>query len=52
VRTNIDTFEVENPKEAMEKFQAALAQVVKVPKSIVDRKRKQAKAKRSKKRKS
>lgn len=51
MRTNIDTFEIENPKEAMEKFQAALAQVVKVPKSVVDHKRKRAKAKRAKKRK-
>ena len=49
MRVNVDTFEVENPKEAMEKFKSALAQVVKVPKSVVDRKRKRAKAKRKKK---
>jgi hypothetical protein len=43
VRVNVDTFEVENPKEAMAKFKSALAQVVKVPKSVVKRKRKRAK---------
>lgn len=48
MRVNIDTFEVENPKEAMAKFKSALAQVVKVPKTVVKRKRKHAKA-RSKK---
>ena len=52
MRTNLETFEVENPKEAMEKFKSALAQVVKVPKSVVKRKRKRAKAKYKKKRKS
>jgi hypothetical protein len=45
---NIDTFEVENPKEAMAKFKSALAEVVKVPKSVVERKRKPVKAKRKK----
>jgi hypothetical protein len=52
VRVNIDTFEVENPKEAMDKFREVLAHVVKVPKGVVDRKRKRVKAKRAKKRKS
>jgi hypothetical protein len=49
VRVDIDAFEVENPKEAMKNFKAALAQVVKVPKSVVERKRKRAKAKKKRK---
>ena len=52
MRVDLDTFEVENPKEAMAKFKSALAQVVQVPKSVVERKRKRAKAKYKKKRKS
>jgi hypothetical protein len=52
MRANLETFEVENPKEAMEKFKSALAQVVQVPKSVVERKRKRATAKFKKKRKS
>jgi hypothetical protein len=52
VRVDIDTFEVENPKEAMKNFKSALAQVVKVPKSVVERNRKRAKVKSKKKRKS
>jgi hypothetical protein len=52
VRENLETFEVENPKEAMEKFKSALAQVVRVPKAVVERKRKRAKAKYKRKRKS
>ena len=50
MRVKLDTFEVENPKEAMEKFKSALAQVVKVPKTAVERKRKRAKARYKKKR--
>ena len=52
MRVDIDTFEVENPKEAMEKFKSALAQVVNVPKSVVEKKRKRIKARNKKKRKS
>ena len=52
MRVKLDIFEVDNPKEAMKKFQSALAEVVKVPKSVVERKRKRAKAKYKKKRKS
>ncbi len=52
MRVDLDTFEVENPKEAMRKFKSALAQVVQVPKSVVERKRKHAKAKYKRKRKS
>ncbi len=52
MKQKIEDFEVENPKEAMEKFQTALAQIVKVPKSVVDKKRKRAKANYKKKRKS
>ena len=52
MRVKLDTFEVENPKEAMEKFKSALAQVVTVPKSVVEKKRKRATAKYKKKRKS
>lgn len=51
MKEKIEDFEVENPKEAMEKFQAALAHIVKVPKSVVDGKRKRAKAKYKKNRK-
>jgi hypothetical protein len=51
VRENLETFEVENPKEAMRRFQNALAEIVKVPKSVVERKRKRAKAQYKKKRK-
>ena len=51
MRVKLDTFEVENPKEAMDKFKSALAEVVKVPKSVVERKRKRAKARNKKKRK-
>ena len=50
MRVKLDTFEVENPKEAMENFRAALAMVVRVPKSEVERKRKRAKAKYKRKR--
>jgi hypothetical protein len=39
-------------KEAMKNFKAALAEVVKVPKSVVERNRKRVKAKSKKKRKS
>lgn len=49
MRVKLDRFEVENPKEAMKNFKSALAQVVKVPKSVLERKRKRAKAKRKKK---
>lgn len=49
MRADLETFEVENPKEAMQKFKDALAEVVKVPKSLVKRKR--AKAQHKKKRK-
>ena len=52
MRVDLETFEVENPKEAMRKFKDALAEVVKVPKSVVERKRKRAKAKNKKKRES
>jgi hypothetical protein len=51
VRAKLETFEVENPKEAIQKFQAALAKIVKVPKTVVDLKRKRAKAKRKRTRK-
>jgi len=51
VRVKLDNFEVENPKEAMQKFRTALAQVLKVPKDVVERKRKRAKADRQRKRK-
>jgi hypothetical protein len=50
VRVKLDTFEVENPKDAMENFHTALAKVVMVPKSEVERKRKRAKAKYKRKR--
>jgi hypothetical protein len=46
----LDEFEVENPKEAMQNFKAAMAKIVKVPKSAVERKRKTAKARYKKKR--
>lgn len=49
MRVNVDTFEVENPKEAMDKFKSALAQVVTVPKSVVKRKRKITKSQAKKK---
>jgi hypothetical protein len=52
VKDKADTFEVEDPKAAMDKFRSALAQIVKVPKSAIDRKRKRAKAKRKEKPKS
>jgi hypothetical protein len=52
VRVKLDEFEVENPKEAMDKFKFALAQVVNVPKSVVEKKRKRIKAKNKKKRNS
>jgi len=45
VRADLETFEVENPRKAMQNFREALARIVKVPKSIVDRKRKRAQAK-------
>jgi hypothetical protein len=50
VRVNLDEFEVKNPKEAMRNFQKALAEVVKVPKAAVERKRKRAKARSKRKR--
>jgi len=51
VKEKLDTFEVENPKAAMQNFRDALAKVVSVPKDAVDKQRKRAKAKRLKKRK-
>ena len=50
MRVDLDEFEVRNPKEAMRNFQNALAEVVKVPKAAVVRKRKRAKARYKKKR--
>ncbi len=50
MRVKLENFEVENPKEAMENFRSALAKIVKVPKSEVERKRKRAKAKYKRKR--
>lgn len=51
MRVKLNAFEVENPKEAMEKFKSALAEVVKVPKSAVERKRRRIKAINRKRRK-
>jgi hypothetical protein len=50
VRTKADDVVVDDPKEAMDRFRSALAQVVKVPKAVIARKRKRAKAKYKKKR--
>lgn len=50
MRVDLEKFEVENPKQAMQNFKDALAQIVKVPKSAVEKKRKRAKAKYKKKR--
>jgi hypothetical protein len=50
VRVKLDEFEVENPKQAMQNFKDALARIVKVPKSAVERKRRRAKARYKKKR--
>jgi len=50
VRANLETFEVENPKEAMRNFKDVLAKIVRVPKSTFVRKRKRAKARSKKKR--
>ena len=50
MRTKADDVVVDNPKEAMDRFRVALAQIVKVPKQAVERKRKRAKAKYKKKR--
>jgi hypothetical protein len=51
VREKLDSFEVENPKQAMQNLKDALAKIVNVPKEAVDKKRKRAKALRLKKRK-
>jgi hypothetical protein len=50
VRVKLDEFEVENPKEAMQNLKDALAKIVKVPKGVVERKRRRAKARYKKKR--
>jgi hypothetical protein len=50
VRTKADDVVVDDPKEAMNRFRLALAQVVKVPKEVITRKRKRVKAKYKKKR--
>ena len=50
MRAKLDEFEVENPKEAMRNFKDALAKIVKVPKTAVERKRRRAKARYKKKR--
>ena len=50
MRTKADDVVVDDPKEAMNRFRAALAQIVKVPKEVVTRKRKLAKARRIRKR--
>ena len=51
MRLKLETFEVENPKKAMENFRDALAKVVKVPKQEMERKRKVAKRRYKRKRK-
>ena len=50
MRTKADDVVVDDPKEAMDRFRSVLAQVVKVPKEVIARKRKKAKAKYKKKR--
>ena len=50
MRAKADDVVVDDRKEAMNRFRSALAQIVKVPKDAVTRKRKRAKAKRQKKR--
>jgi hypothetical protein len=50
VRTKADDVVVDDPKEAMDRFRLALAQVVKVPKAVITSKRKRAKANYKKKR--
>jgi hypothetical protein len=39
MRMKVEDVEVDDPKEAMRKFKTALAQIVKVPKSAIKRKR-------------
>jgi hypothetical protein len=46
----LNEFEVKNPKEAMRNFEKALAEIVKIPKSAIERKRRRAKARYKKKR--
>ena len=50
MRIKADDEVVDDPKEAMDRFHAALAHIVRVPKEAVHRKRKRAKAKYKKKR--
>jgi hypothetical protein len=50
VKVDLEQFEVDDPKQAMQNFKDALAKIVKVPKSAVEKKRKRAKAKYKKKR--
>jgi len=50
VRMKIEDVEVANPKEAMRKFKAALARVVKVPKITTRREHTEAHAKKKIKR--
>jgi len=49
MRLKADKFEVENPKEAMGKFESLLSKLVLIPKSEVERKRNRMKAGRKRK---
>ena len=51
MRLKAETFEVENPGEAMTKFESLLGKLVKVPKAEVEEKRAVAKRNRKRKRK-
>ena len=50
MKAKADDVVVDDPKEAMDRFRLALAQVVKVPKKVIAQKRRRAKAKYKKKR--
>jgi len=49
MRVKAEQFEVENPKEAMGKFESLLGKLLRVPKSEVQKKRNRMRAGRKKK---
>ena len=51
MREKADTFQVENPDEAMEKFQSLLGKLLKVPKSEIGTRHQMAKQRKKLKRK-
>jgi hypothetical protein len=51
VREKADTFQVENPKEGMQKFESLLGKLLKVPKSEIEPRKRNPKSGKPKRKK-